>query len=408
MSERGARRLAWGAFLLWVMFVFGLILLELATEPVPGTPGLGAGLWFAVILASFPIVAILILARQPRNRIGWILMAIGLAWFLPFESYGRFALSRGLPGGALFLALSGPLWAPPIGLMGTVLLLRFPNGELPSPRWRKVEWIALTAISVTVLAIVFSPGDFEDLGYPEVANPLGIDVLESALNALMAFILLIPITIVASAASLVMRFRRSTGMERLQMKWLTSAAAAVALVYLVVVLLSLNSDWDGATTPGWMLFLQDASFTSFALIPIAIGFAILRHQLYDIDLVINRTLVYGLLTALLAGVYVVLAVGLGAAVRSVAGQENNSIVIAVSTLTVAALFGPARRRIQGFIDRRFYRRKYDAARTLEAFSARLREEVDLDSLTGELVGVVRDTMQPSHISLWLRSPEAMG
>jgi hypothetical protein len=194
-------------------------------------------------------------------------------------------------------------------------------------------------------------------------------------------------------------------MERLQMKWLTSAAAVVAFIYLIGVLASLNPGWDGPTTPGWMLFLQNATFASFALIPIAIGFAILRYRLYDIDLVINRTLVYGLLTALLAGVYVVVAVGLGAAVRSVAEQENNSIVIAASTLAVAALFGPARRRIQAFIDRSFYRRKYDAARSLEVFSARLREQVDLDSLSGELVGVVRDTMQPLHVSLWLRTPE---
>jgi hypothetical protein len=197
--------LAWGAFLLWLLFALGSLALDLATEPRSRSTAGGADLGFALIAASFPIVAILILARQPRNRIGWILMAIGLAWFLPFESYGRFALSRDLPGGALFLALSGPIWAPPIGLMGTVLLLRFPSGELPSPRWRKVEWLALIAISVTVLAILFSPGDFGDLGYPEVSNPLGIDVLEQFLNALLAFLLLIPITIVASAVSLIMR-----------------------------------------------------------------------------------------------------------------------------------------------------------------------------------------------------------
>jgi hypothetical protein len=222
---------------------------------------------------------------------------------------------------------------------------------------------------------------------------------------LMVFIILIPLTIAASAVSLILRFRRSTGMERLQIKWLTSAAVAVAIIYLIAMLASLNSDWGGATTPTWILFLQEASFASFALIPIAIGFAILRYRLYDIDLVINRTLVYGLLTALLLGVYVVLAVGLGAAVRSVAEQENNAIVIAASTLAVAALFRPARRRIQDFIDRRFYRQKYDAARTLDAFSMRLRNQVDLETLTGELLGVVRETMRPAHVSVWLRSRE---
>jgi hypothetical protein len=408
MNERRARRLAWGAFVLWVLFLVASFVLDLATKQVSGTPG-PADPWFAPIPASFAIVAILILGRQPRNRIGWILMVIGLAWVVPLESYGGFAYSRDLPGGALFIALSGPTWVPPIGLMGTILLLRFPSGKLLSSRWKKVEWLAVIAISVTVVAIVLAPGDLEDIGYPRLANPLGIDVLEPFLNALLAFILLIPITILASAISLIVRFRRSTGMERLQLKWLTSAALAVAVIYLIAIAASLNSEWSGATTPRWMLFLQNASFASFALVPIAIGFAVLRYRLYDIDLVVNRTLVYGLLTALLAGVYVVVAVGLGAAVRSVAEQENNSIVIAASTLAVAALFGPARRRIQRFIDRRFYRRKYDAAQTLETFSARLREQVDLDSLAGELVGVVRDTMRPAHVSLWLRSgPPASG
>jgi hypothetical protein len=404
MTEGGARRLAWGAFVLWLLFLVASFALDYATKPVSGTPE-PEGPLIALIPASFAVVGILILGRQPRNRVGWILMVIGLAWVVPLEAYGGFAHSRGLPGGALFVALSGPMWVPPIGLMGTILLLRFPNGNLPSPRWKKLEWLAVIAISVTVVAILFGSRDLVEEGYRGLANPLGIDALESLLSALMVFIILIPLTIAASAVSLILRFRRSTGMERLQIKWLTSAAVAVAIIYLIAMLASLNSDWGGATTPTWILFLQEASFASFALIPIAIGFAILRYRLYDIDLVINRTLVYGLLTALLLGVYVVLAVGLGAAVRSVAEQENNAIVIAASTLAVAALFRPARRRIQDFIDRRFYRQKYDAARTLDAFSMRLRNQVDLETLTGELLGVVRETMRPAHVSVWLRSRE---
>jgi hypothetical protein len=404
MKDRTVSRLAWAAFGLWVLFLVASFALDLTTKPVPGTPG-PAEWWFVFIPASFAIVAIMILARQPRNRIGWILMIIGLAWVVPLESYGGFAHSRGLPGGALFIALSGPTWVPPIGLMGTVLLLRFPSGKLLSSRWKTVEWLAVIAISATVAAILFDPGDLAGVGYPGLVNPLGIDALEPLLSALLVFLLLIPVTIVASAVSLILRFRRSTGKERLQLKWLTSAAATVAVIYLIGMLASLNSDWGGPTTPAWMLFLQNAAFASFALIPIAIGFAVLRYRLYDIDLVINRALVYGLLTALLVGVYVGIALGLGAVVRSLAGQENNAIVIAASTLAVAALFGPGRRRIQGFIDRRFYRRKYDATRTLEAFSSRLRDQVDLEALSGELVGVVRETMQPESISLWLRPPK---
>ncbi|HEV2906483.1 MAG TPA: hypothetical protein VGZ50_04120 [Actinomycetota bacterium] len=407
MRTGTARRLAWAAFLLWVLFLVASFALDLATKPFPGAPGPADPL-FALIPASFAIVGILILGRQPRNRIGWILMVIGLAWMIPLEPYGGFAYSRDLPGGALFIALSGPTWVPPIGLMGTVLLLRFPDGNLPSPRWKKLEWLAVIAISVTVVVILFGPRDLAEEGYPGLLNPLGIDALEAVLNALMVFLLLIPLTIAASAISLILRFRRSTGMERLQIKWLASAAVAVAAIYLGAILASLNTDWGGPTTPTWIGFLQNASFASFALIPIAIGFAVLRYRLYDIDLVINKTLVYGSLTALLAGIYIGGVVGLGALVRAVTDQRGNSVVIAASTLAVAALFRPARQSIQGFIDRRFYRRKYDAARTLESFSARLRDEVDLDSLAGELVGVVRDTMQPSHVSLWLRRPETQG
>lgn len=404
MRAGTARRLAWAAFLLWVLFLIANFALDYATKPVSGTPE-PEGPLFALIPASFAIVGILILGRQPRNRVGWILMVIGLAWVVPLEAYGGFAYSRGLPGGALFIALSGPTWVPPIGLMGTILLLRFPNGNLPSPRWKKLEWLAVIAISVAVVAILFGPRDLVEEGYRGLANPLGIDALESLLSALLVFILLIPLTIAASAASLILRFRRSTGMERLQIKWLTSAAVAVAIIYLIAMLASLNSDWGGATTPTWILFLQNASFASFALIPIAIGFAVLRYRLYDIDLVINKALVYGSLTALLAAIYVGGVVGLGALVRAIADPRGNSLVIAASTLAVAALFRPARQRIQEFIDRRFYRRKYDAARTLEVFSARLRDQVDLDSLSGELVGVVRETMQPAHVTLWLRKSE---
>lgn len=407
MRTGAARRLAWAGFGLWVLFLVASFALDLATKPFPGAPAPAEPL-FALIPASFAIVGILILGRQPRNRIGWILMAIGLAWVVPLEPYGGFAYSRDLPGGRLFIALSGPTWVPPIGLMGTVLLLRFPNGNLPSPRWKKLEWLAVIAIFVTVVAILFSPRDLAEEGYPGLVNPLGIDALEPVLNALLVSLLLIPITIVASAISLILRFRRSRGMERLQLKWLTSAAAVVAVIYLMTMLVSLDSEWGGPTTPTWILFLQTAAFASFTLIPIAIGFAVLRYRLYDIDLVINKTLVYGSLTALLAGVYIGGVVGLGALVRAATDQRANSLVIAASTLAVAAMFRPARQGIQGFIDRRFYRRKYDAARTLETFSARLRDEVDLDSLAGELVAVVRDTMQPSHVSLWLRRPETRG
>lgn len=268
----------------------------------------------------------------------------------------------------------------------------------PSRRWRPVAWIAGAGIAIPTVAFFLEPGPLPQT--PQFNNPFGVGDPSSAESfeavGAAGLALLLAAT-VASAVGLVLRFRRATGDERQQLKWLAFAAVHLAIGFLFTAL--------GQVVVGETNITDLGVIIAIPLIPIAIAVAILKYRLYDVDLVINRTLVYGLLTALLVGVYAVIAVSLGAAVRTVAGQENNSIVIAASTLAVAALFGPARRRIQGFIDRRFYRRKYDAARTLEIFSARLREQVDLDSLARELVGVVRSTMQPSHVSLWLRSPE---
>ena len=400
MSDALARRLAWAAFLLSLLLLVAWAAFDLATKSVPGHPRSAGDMLFSVAIVAFPAVAIAILSRQPRNRIGWILMAIALGWAIGPEAYGRFALSRGLPGGTLAIAISAPMWAPAIGLMGTTLLLRFPDGRLMSPRWRKVEWVAAAAISVTFVAILFAPGDLGDSGYPNLTNPLGVDALKPLTALFFPLILLIPVTIVASAVSLVMRFRRSTGTQRLQLKWLATAGAALALVYLVAMIVSIPYSWGGGDTPGWVSGIQESSLFFFVLIPIAIGVAILRYRLYDIDRIINRTLVYGSLTAVLAGVYVGLAVGLGSVT-----VRDNSVVIAGSTLVVAALFRPARRRIQGFIDRRFYRRKYDAQRTLEAFTARLRDQVDLDELHAHLLAVVDETVRPASMSLWLREGE---
>jgi hypothetical protein len=183
MSDARARRLAWSAFLVWALFMLTSIAFELARKRVLGHPAFDVGdTLFTLSTAAFPIVGIMILARQPRNRIGWILIAIGIGWAFPIGAYGDFALSHGLPGGALSVALSSPLWAPSIGLMGTSLLLRFPKGDLLSPRWRKVEWIAVIAISVTVVGILFSPGDLADSGYPNLRNPLGIEAIKPFLN----------------------------------------------------------------------------------------------------------------------------------------------------------------------------------------------------------------------------------
>jgi fumarate reductase subunit C len=219
-----------------------------------------------------------------------------------------------------------------------------------------------------------------------------------------AVLLLLPLCMLASALSLVLRFRRSRGEERQQIKWIAFAASVVVIVYLIAMVASLLSaveTWFAGSSPAWLSLLQTAALLSLTAVPIAVGFAVLSYRLYDIDLLINRALVYGSLTATLALVYVGGVVVVQAMVRAVSGQESSLAVVA-STLAIAGLFSPLRRGVQELVDRRFYRRKYDAAKTLEAFAARLREETDLKTLTEEVTSVVRVTMQPAHVSLWLR------
>jgi hypothetical protein len=217
-------------------------------------------------------------------------------------------------------------------------------------------------------------------------------------------LLLLPLCMLASALSLVLRYRRSRGEEREQIKWIAFAATVVGLLYLITMASSLffPLGWGAAGTPLWLGLLQQASLVSFTAVPIAVGFAVLNYRLYDIDIVINRALVYGALTALLVAVYVESVVLLQGALRVLSGQESQLAVVA-STLLIAAIFNPLRRRIQAFVDRRFYRRKYDARKTLEAFSAKLRDETDLDALSDDLTSVVSETMQPAHVSLWPRN-----
>ena len=321
------------------------------------------------------------------------------------DSYTFYCLAK--PGSVSFpvgiYALSEWLWVPAVGLVGTYLVLLFPDGRLPSSRWRPLAWLSGAVIVVLSAAILLAPGPLQSL--EGVRNPFGLEgapwVADTAYIVLPLFL----VCILASTLSLVLRYRGSGGEERQQIKWIAFTASVVGLLYLMAVVASAmfrsEETWFAAGSPLWLDLLSYAALLSFTAIPIAVGFAVLKYRLYNIDLLINRTLVYGSLTAMLVGVYVGSIVLLQGLLRALTGQESQLAIVA-STLAVAALFNPLRGRIQGFIDRRFYRRKYDAAKTLEAFSARLRDETDLDALNAELVGEVRETMQPAHVSLWLR------
>jgi hypothetical protein len=400
VTERTARRLAWAVFGVIVLIGLGGVVSSAVVAELPLTLTL-------VAMLPFPIVGMVIASRQPRNSIGWILLAIGLVWALgdAAGTYSTYGLTHpgALPGPDVALILSSSSWVPGIGLIGTFLILLFPDGHLPSPRWRPWAWFCALALLLPWIAIILEPGPIEESVIPNVENPLGIESLRPLFDVLLVSVLLIPLSILGCALSLIQRFRRSRGRERLQLKWLAAAAGVCASIYFLAMSVSLNTAWGTEETPLWIGVIQNIAFYSFVLIPLAVGVAILRHRLYDIDRIINRTLVYGVVTAVLALGYTGAVLGLQALLPALA--RDSAPAVAVSTLAMVGLFRPVRNRVQGFVDRRFFRRRYDATRTVEAFGSRLRQETDLESLRSELLGLVEQTMQPASLSLWLRPPE---
>jgi hypothetical protein len=401
MSTRAASWLAWSLVTLSVvLLVGGISLARMTMSIVPDLPHDSEGEPVSVVVTlatvlTFSVVGAIIASRQPRNAIGWIFCCIGLVVGLNSLSggYTEYRLARGSSPGSLagtaawFSSWSWTLW---VYVPTSFLLLLFPDGRLPSPRWRPVAWCAALGVIGFVAGSALEAGPLED--FPQIVNPYGVDspILEAVgvTGAILA-----SASMLASAISLIVRTRRAGRAQRQQIKWLAYGGAVVVGAVFVGGVISV---WIGEV--GFAL-------TSIGLlgVPIFTGVAITRYRLYEIDIVINRTLVYGALTAALVAVYFGGVATLQALFRALSGQEQQpQLAIVVSTLAIAALFDPLRRRIQSFIDRRFYRRKYDAQKTLEAFSVKLRDETDLEALSGDLEGVVRETMQPAHVSLWLR------
>jgi hypothetical protein len=358
-------------------------------------------LGWRIAYGSCATVGAVIVSRRSRNVVGWILCAIGISSAVAAfaQDYAIVALlgrQAALPGGLVMGWLGSWPWYIAFGLILTFLLLLFPDGRLPSRRWRPIAWLAAAVITLTCVWAAFASRPLEGpRGIPMPQNPWAIEQAAGFFRLLAActFVML-PALAVVSLASLVVRFRRSRGVERQQLKWFTYAALLVVGWWVLSTPTGLSAQLTG---PLWLVLEAISSW----LIPAAIGIAILRHHLYDIDRLINRTLVYGLLTALLGAVYAGAVLLLGQLFGGI-GADPPSWAVAGATLAVAALFQPARRRIQAVVDRRFNRRKYDAAKTIERFSARLRDEVDLDTLSTELLAVVDLTMQPTTASLWLR------
>jgi hypothetical protein len=363
----------------------------------------------AAVGVPFAVMGALIVVRRPGNRIGWLFVAIGFLSALhgALDAYALYTLAAqpgtDLPGAVVAASASLSIGSIPIALVLLFVPLLYPTGRVPSPRWRPVAWLGALVVLFATTADALLPGQVEASEVPVGDNPMGIASLQGMLSLLSVtmFFLFFPLA-VAALVSLVVRFRRALGDERQQLKWLAYAMVSFAAYLLLIPLTALVF----ADLPVSELVFDLLGMVPLLAVPVALGVAVLRYRLYDIDRIVNRTLVYGLLTAVLAGVYAALVLVLGQLFGGIGGQPP-SLVVAGATLAVAALFQPARGRIQHGVDRRFNRRRYDAARTVEAFSARLRDQIDLDTLSAELLAVVDQTMQPTRSSLWLR-PSAQG
>jgi len=386
-SQRLASWLAWAVCALSFMLT-ALNFLLIAMNVSLKSPAYVFWPELTSLAVGYSVIGAIIASRLPNHPIGWLCCAIGLIAAVDhfageYSLYALVAQPHPLPGGRAMLWLQDWFWMLFVGLI-VFLLLLFPTGRLPSSRWRTFMWVSVAVISA---AVIWSSAISPDVGFNAPPSPVQLSVV------LLGGV---------AAGSVIVGRRNARGIERQQIKWLLY----VGPLFFIAVGLHIGFYYFWLAESSWGLW---ASYLLVAIGglsgPIAIGIAILRYRLYEIDLIINRTLVYGSLTATLVALYFGVIVVLQRLFVLLTGQQSTLAVVA-STLLIAALFTPLRRRIQGFIDRRFYRRKYDARKTLEAFSTKLREETDLEALRGDLVGVIRETMQPAHVSLWLRPETA--
>jgi hypothetical protein len=395
-ARRWPAALAWA---LWALTMLGIPVIawldhlsRQAGRPDLAQLTLGAFVGPVLACVSAATVGAVLASRRPRHPVGWLLLVVGLslAWggVAPaYAAYGLLARPGALPA-AHAVARYWPVTVVTAQAASSFVLLLTPTGSLPSPRWRWWAWVTAAAAAILLVALAVASGPL-DPQYQLLGGPFDLRGQGGMLLVVNQLALAVTtLAVVVGAGSLVVRFGRARGVERQQLRWVAWAAALAVLGAVVAV---------GGVAVGATAVVTWAISACFAVLPVSLGAAILRYRLYDLDRIISRTLGYGLLTLLLGGGYAVVVLGLG----QLLGRDS-SLVVAGATLAVAAVAGPARRRVQQLVDRRFNRRRYDAAQTIQAFSARLREQVDLDTLTAELLGVVEQTMQPDSVSLWLR------
>ncbi len=390
MTARTRRTLAWVIFVttcvgLAIQGWFAWLMRDLPEGGGwSGNTNLLQGLLFVAMILSFSITGLLIALRRPENPLGWLLLAIGGAWGLSTGNYGLYSvLVRPLPFGIWALAWDQWTWVPAVGLIGTYTILLFPDGHLPSPRWHWLGRLIFATLVLASIAVLFSDTPIEVTKSIHVDDPLGIPALRPVLEPLFIFVALVPICMVASAVGLVVRFRRSKGVERQQMKWLAWAGGSVAVLYLIVMAVSLPHAFTSRAQPAWLDTVQAYTIFIFTLIPVSIGFAVLRYRLYDIDVVISKTVMVGLLVGFITVVYVAVVVGIG----SLLGDPRNPALSIAATAVVALLFGPVRERVRRFANRLVYGKRATPYEVMSGFAHRVSGSLSVDQILPEMAEV---------------------
>ncbi len=403
MRTRWTNWLAGSLWILTLIFIVCVLIVMYANERISSLFLDGTGV-FALGVCTLATVGVILAIHRPGNPIGWIFLVAALSQVVvgTSDEYAIYIIKTApgtLPKLTLLFWVGSWAWVLSFLLPTTFGILLFPTGRLPSQRWRPFAWCVASCLTIFVVAEMFNPQLQDiDADHPAFSNPVGIQALGDTFEyVLTGFTILVwPVLLIGSVLSIFARFRQATGRERQQIKWF-AFAAAIPIVGLVIELVLFSFTHTGIGIPFYIL--------GIAILPVAIGIAILRYNLYDIDRIINRSLVYGSLTVLLLLSFIGSVILFQFLLDPVTG--GNDLAVAGSTLLIAALFRPIRNSVQHFVDRRFYRRKYDARQLLRSFSVTARDAVQLDQLTGGLTDIVTRTMQPEHISIWLR-PEQEG
>jgi signal transduction histidine kinase len=397
----GARRLVWVAAGSFVLLVLGEQVYSITQGDGVDQYGIG--------LLAFPIVGALILSRQP-NGVGWIMLGIGFGQALSdtVSLYAQYSLQirpGSLPRPDIALAIGEGTWVAFIGLVGTFLILLFPDGHLPSRRWKPWAWLCGTTMAFIYAVITVSPGSFGDQGYPGIHNPLGVEALRPVMGPAYGVIALLPVCIVGCAVAMIRRFRRSRGQERLQLKWFTATTGLLAVSYLVLMVLNLPFLFTGQPTPHWIDVVGNIGIIPFVLIPIAVGIAILKHRLYDIDVVINKTVVFGALGAFITAVYVAIVVGVGTLIGS--GDRPNLALSILATAIVAVAFQPVRERVQHFANHLVYGKRATPYEVLAEFSGNVAGTYATEDVLPRMARTVAEGTGAAHAEVWLRAGEEL-